>query len=149
MDVQQLDRTDDAAIGVADVPSQEETVEQLFEAFSRRELEDVLELLDPEIVFQPITAEVARAGEPYRGYEGMRRYMADAESIWEELTVHPARIRAAGDAVVAVGLTSARARDGGSFEDVPTTWMFKFHRGLVVQIQIFSDPTYAREALAG
>jgi ketosteroid isomerase-like protein len=147
MDAQQLDRADSATVAAMEAPSKEEVVTLLFEAFSRREMDDALALLDPEIVFQPVTAEVTRDGEPYRGHEGMHRYMADVEATWEELTVHPTRIRAAGDAVVAMGMAGGSARDGGSFEDVPTTWMFKFRKGLVIQIQIFSDPSHAREAL--
>ena len=146
MDAQRFGRAGSGA-AAAEVPSKEEVVARLFEAFSRREMDDALELLDPGIVFQPVTAELTRQGEPYRGHEGMRRYMADVEAAWEELTVHPARIRAAGDAVVAMGMAGGRARGGGSFEDVPATWMFKFRDDLVVQIQIFSDPNHAREAL--
>jgi ketosteroid isomerase-like protein len=148
MDLQQFDRASTGTAVAVEAPSKEEVVARLFEAFSRRDMDDALELLDPAIVFQPVTAELTRQGEPYRGHDGMRRYMSDVEAVWEELTVHPTRIRAAGDAVVAMGVAAGRARGGGSFEDVPATWMFKFRDDLVVQIQIFSDPGYAREALA-
>ena len=156
MDLQELDRVDtavDAATDTAHIRSRslskEQVVRRLFEAFSHRAMDAALVLLDPEVVFQPVTAQVTRAGEPYRGHAGMRRYMTDVQATWEELTIRPARIRAAGNAVVAMGLTSATARGGGSFEDVPTTWMFKFRDHLVVHIQIFSDPSHARDALDG
>jgi ketosteroid isomerase-like protein len=130
------------------VLSKEETVTLLFEAFNRRELEDALALLHPEIVFQPMTAEVTRAGQPYRGHEGIRRYMADVESQWDELAVCPTQIRVAGDAVVAMGLVSGRGR-AGSFADAPTTWMFRLRDDLVVQARIFSEPRHVHEALGG
>jgi ketosteroid isomerase-like protein len=128
--------------------SKEAVVARLFEAFSRRELLSVLPLLHPEVVFQPMTAEVTRAGEPYRGHEGMRRYTEDIESHWEELTVRPAQIRAAGRAVVVLGLTSGRG-PAGSFENVPTTWVVKFKDGLVFAVQIFSDARHVVGALVG
>src|SRR6202012_252663 len=51
--------------------SKEAVVARLFDAFSRGALLSALPLLHPEVVFQPMTAEVTRAGEPYRGHEGI------------------------------------------------------------------------------
>lgn len=121
---------------------------RLFEAFSRRDLESTLALLHPEVVFEPMTAAVTQAGEPYRGHEGICRYAQDVESHWEVLTVHPAQIRAAGRAVVALGLVSGRG-PGGSFQDAPTTWVVKFRDGLVAHAQIFSDARNVVSALVG
>jgi ketosteroid isomerase-like protein len=126
--------------------SKEETVTRLFEAFSMREITGALGLLDPDVVFQPMTAQVTQAGEPYRGHEGIRRYAADVEAQWDELTLHPTQIRAAGKAVVALGLVSGSGH-AGSFEDAPTTWVFKFRHGLVVHVQIFSEARNVFEAL--
>jgi ketosteroid isomerase-like protein len=127
---------------------EERAVADLFEAFSRRDLANALSLVHPEIVFRPLTAAVTRAGEPYRGHDGIRRYMADVEAHWEQLTVCPAQIRAAGRAVVALGVVSGRG-PAGSFEDAPTTWVVKFREGLVVHAQIFSDERNAVNALVG
>jgi ketosteroid isomerase-like protein len=129
-------------------PTKEEAVARLFEAFSLRELPAALDLVHPEVVFQPMTATVTQAGEPYRGHEGIRRYARDIESHWEELTVNPVQIRAAGQAVVALGLASGRGA-GGSFRDAPTTWVVKFRDGLVAHVQIFSDERHVVSALLG
>lgn len=128
--------------------SKEDSVARLFESFSRREIENTLGLLDPDVVFQPMTAEVTQAGEPYRGHEGIRRYAADVEAQWDELILQPTQIRAAGEAVVALGLVSGSGR-AGSFENAPTTWVFKFREGLVVHVQIFSEARKVFEALVG
>jgi ketosteroid isomerase-like protein len=118
----------------------------LFDAFNRRDLDAALELVHPEIVFQPVTAAVMSGGEPYCGHDGIRRYFSDVETHWDELVIDPVQIRAAGRAVVALGEASGRARLG-SFEDVPTKWVLKFRDGLVVSAQIFSDDAGVREAL--
>ncbi len=128
--------------------SKEQIVASLFEAFSRHDFLSALPLLHPEVVFQPMTAAVTRAGEPYRGHEGIRRYTEDIESYWEELTVHPAQIRAAGRAVVVLGLVSGSG-PAGSFQDAPTTWVIKFKDGLVFGVQIFSDARHVVGALVG
>jgi ketosteroid isomerase-like protein len=124
----------------------EEIVARLFEAFSRRELASALELVHPNVVLQPMTAAVTRGGEPYRGHDGIRRYAEDVERHWRQLTIRPKQIRAAGRAVVALGLVSGRGV-GGSFEDAPTTWVVKFKDGLVAHVQIFSDERYVTGAL--
>ena len=129
-------------------PPSEAIVARLFEAFSRRDLASMLPLLHREIVFQPVTAQVTRGGEPYRGHDGMRRYAEDVAAQWDELTVRPAQIRAAGRAVVAIGLVSGRGA-AGSFADAPTTWVVKFRDGLVNHVQIFSDARMAHAALVG
>jgi ketosteroid isomerase-like protein len=126
--------------------SKGDTVAHLFEAFSRRDVSETLAFLHPEVVFQPMTAEVTQAGEPYCSHEGILRYAADVEAQWDELTVHPTQIRAAGKAVVALGLVSGSGR-AGSFENAPTTWVFKFKDNLIVHAQIFSEARYVFEAL--
>jgi ketosteroid isomerase-like protein len=126
--------------------AKEQMVADLFEAFSGRRLARVLPLLTDDIVFVPMTARVTQAGEPYRGHEGIRRYFADLEAQWTELTLYPAQIKAAGNAVVALGLVSGRGA-AGAFEAAPTTWMFKFRGERVAHIQIFSDGAYVLEAL--
>ncbi len=128
--------------------SNEEIVRALFNAFSRRDLQSVVELMHPDIVFQPMTAAVTRDGEPYRGHEGIRRYTEDVERHWEQLTIRLKQIRSAGRAVVALGLVSGSG-SGGSFEDAPTTWVMKFKEGKVAHVQIFSDERYVTGALVG
>ncbi len=126
--------------------SKEDVVLRLFEAFSERRLADALALLTEDVVFQPMTAKVTRAGAPYIGHEGIRRYVADVEERWDELTLRPTQIKAAGQAVVVMGLVSGRGR-AGSFADAPTTWMFKFRGDRVASAQIFSDAGHVLEAL--
>ena len=52
-------------------------VRRAFDAFSRRDLNVLLTLADPEIEFMPATARVAGRAEPYRGHDGLRTYLAD------------------------------------------------------------------------
>jgi ketosteroid isomerase-like protein len=134
--------------GDTPIPPQERVVELLFDAFSRRTLTNALWLLDPEIVFEPMTAMVTQDGEPYCGHDGIRRYMQDVEEHWQELTLRPGHVRVAGNAAVVLGTVSGRGI-AGSFEDVPTTWILKFRNGRVARAQIFSNSRPLTEALIG
>lgn len=129
-----------------DLLAKEQVVADLFDAFSSRRLADALPLLTDDILFLPMTARVTQAGEPYRGHDGMRHYFADVEAHWTQLTLRHTQIKAAGHAVVALGLVSGSGA-AGSFENAPTTWMFKFRGERVASIQIFSDAAHVREAL--
>lgn len=124
-----------------------EIVEQLFDAFNTRDLDTALSLLHPEIVFEPVSGAVLNEGEPYVGKDGMRQYFADVQAHWQELIVKPVHVRAAGDAVVALG--HATGKGVAPLEDVPATWVFKFAGDLVAHIRIFADEHLARQALEG
>jgi ketosteroid isomerase-like protein len=128
------------------VSASTEVVQRLFDAFNARDMADAWSLLDPEIVFEPVSGAVLNGGEPYLGEQGMHRYLADVQEHWQELTVNPVHMRAAGDAVVALGQVNGRSAEG-SLDAVPTTWVFKFKDGRVAQIQVFSDERLARLAL--
>ena len=127
-------------------PSREAAVRGLFDAFNRRDLPGALKLLHPDLVFEPVSAALLGDGQPYRGHAGVRRYFADITEHWHELAVNPVHVRAAGDAVVALGQTRARG-PGGVLADAPTTWVFKFQEDLVGHILVFSDERLARAAL--
>jgi len=129
------------------VSSRTEIVERLFDAFNTRDLDTALSLLHPEIVFEPVSGAVLNGGEPYAGKDGMRRYFADVQTHWQELVVKPVHVRAAGDAVVALGHASGKS--AAPLEDAPATWVFKFDGYLVTHIRIFSDEQLARQALEG
>ena len=49
----------------------------MFAAFAERDVERVLDLIDPEVEFTAVTADVAGRAEPYRGHEGIREYFGD------------------------------------------------------------------------
>lgn len=130
----------------ADSPvEREEIAARLFDAFNRRDTDGVLALLDPEVVFRPVSAAVMSDGEPYRGHDGMRRYLRDVEANWISLIVQPLQIRAAGEAVVALGRVSGQG-PAGTIEGVSTTWVLKFRDNRVVHAQIFSDERPMLEA---
>jgi len=102
-----------------------ETTRQLFERFSRRDVAQRLDLCDAEVEFRPVTAMVAADGEPYRGHEGISRYISDVARVWEELTVEPSEYHRAGDdTVVAVGRVYAWG--AGRVIDAPVGWLWRF-----------------------
>jgi ketosteroid isomerase-like protein len=102
-----------------------ETTRALFDCFSRRDVAGLLALCDPGVEFLSVTAMVAADGEPYRGHEGITRYVADVARVWEELTVEPGEFHRVGDdAVVSVGRVYAWGV--GRVIDAPVGWLWRF-----------------------
>ena len=124
--------------------SNADIVRRAFEAFSRRDVEALVALADEEIEFHPATARVAGRGEPYRGHDGMRAYMADVARIWQELLTEPVELYEAGDVVVAVGRVYAWG--AGRVIDAPAGWLFRLRGGRLVYGAVFDTRRAALEA---
>ncbi len=123
-----------------------EATRRLFESFSRRDVSALLALCDPEIEFMPVTAMVAAGGEPYRGHDGIGRYMADVSRVWEELTVEPHEFHRSGDdTVVAIGRVYAWGV--GRVIDAPVGWVWRFGPdGLAVSGRVYENRQEALDA---
>ena len=125
-----------------------ELTEAMFEAFTARDLEAMVALLDPQLVFLPVgTARLTGIDAPYRGHDGIRRYFADVDRVWQELRVIPQSYEVTGELVLVTGRVYARDRQGGVI-DSPAGWLWliegqRFKRG-----QVFDDPDQARQAAA-
>lgn len=120
-------------------------VRSLFEAFSERDLAAVLEIMDSEVEFLPVTANLTTGGMPYRGHEGMATYFDDVARLWQELRVYPEEFREVGDSVVALGRISARG--GGMIIDRPTGWVWRFRAGKIVYGRIYASHAEALDAV--
>src|SRR3954470_5185521 len=87
---------------------------------------------------------VAAGGEPYRGHEGISRYVADVARVWEELVVEPSEFHRSGDDTV-VTLGRVYAWGAGRVIDAPVGWLWRFGPdGKAVYGRVFES---RREAL--
>jgi ketosteroid isomerase-like protein len=128
----------------SNAPANIELVRGVFEAFTSRDIDAMLELIAPEMEFWGPTASFARQGEAYVGHEGMREYFADVERVWRTLEVVPHDFRDLGGRVLVFGRVYARG-EGGYISDSPTQWLWRVRDGLVVSGRVFTNRA---EALA-
>lgn len=117
----------------------EGVVRRLFYAFAARDVEALLEIVDPEIEFFGPTAMAVNEGRCYRGQDGMQRYMRDVEALWEKLELDPQKYRVVGSHVVALGRVRARARDGLEI-DTAAAWVWRVEHGRVIWGCAYGDP---------
>ncbi len=113
-------------------------VERMFEAFAARDVDALLAVMDPAIEFFGPTATVLNEGKCYRGHDGIRRYFQDAEALWAELELLPAKYREVGNHVVVLGHVRARARDGLEL-DTPAAWVWRVEGDSVVWGSAYGD----------
>lgn len=79
-----------------------EIVRQAFEAYGRRDLDSVLQYLDPE--FELHSAIVGRAeGNVYRGHKEVREWLADSDGSFEDLRFGATESHDLGDQVLILG----------------------------------------------
>ncbi|HET8639914.1 MAG TPA: nuclear transport factor 2 family protein [Solirubrobacterales bacterium] len=122
-------------------------IERLFDAFNRRDSEEIASLCDPEMAFFPITAEEVGREAPYTGPEGLDAYLGDVAAIWEELLVRATQVDSVGDRLVVRGRVYVRSRERG-IRDLPAAWLWEVREGRFVRGEVFTDPDQAGEAFA-
>jgi ketosteroid isomerase-like protein len=121
-----------------------ELCRRAFDAFAARDVEAILEVMDEEVEFLPVTANLTTGGLPYRGHEGMARYFADVGRVWDELRVYPNDFRDMGETVVALG--RIHGRGGGMIIDRPTGWVWRFRAGKIVFGRVYANQEEALRA---
>jgi ketosteroid isomerase-like protein len=118
-------------------------VERLFDAFNRRDGDEIVAVCDEELEFFPIvTAEAVGRDAPYSGAAGLHDYLADVAQVWEELQITPSEMRRRGDSLLVRGRVYARSRELG-IRDLPVAWIWEVRDGLFVRGEVFPDPEQA------
>lgn len=121
-----------------------QTVQELYDAFRRRDLPKVFTLLSPEI--EIVQSEELPWGGVYHGHDGARQFFAKlASNINSALDIE--RLISAGDDVVAVGWTHGAVNRSSARYRVPIAHVWHVRDGLVLQTQFFIDNPTMLEAL--
>jgi ketosteroid isomerase-like protein len=120
-------------------------VRRAAEAYERRDVDEVLESLDPDVELFP--ARAVLEGEPYRGHAGFKRFLADMAEDWAEFRAHAEEYRDLGDGrVLVLGRFTARGRSGVEM-DAPAAWTCEVQGGKIVRLRFYGDPAAATSAL--
>jgi serine phosphatase RsbU (regulator of sigma subunit)/ketosteroid isomerase-like protein len=123
-------------------------VELLYECFNRRDQAGIEAICDDRMEFYPVaTAEAVGREAPYIGPAGLRAYMADVATVWEELQIRPSEIERRGDTLLVRGRVYARSHERG-IRDIPAAWVWEARGGRFVRGEVFPDPDQAAERFA-
>lgn len=123
-------------------------VEQLFDAFARRDADVMAELMAPDALFEPASTELATR-EPYEGREGLHTYLAELARTWAEFRVTIHEYRSMGDRVLALGRVYARSASPAFITDNEIAFVWWLRDGRIVRGRTHTDPHEAEADLSG
>jgi ketosteroid isomerase-like protein len=110
-------------------------VRRLWSAFERGGISAVLEIVDPDVEWQPYGG----GGVVYYGHDGLRAYMNERRARNEEADARLYSAFAKGDAVVARGEVQIKSAQG--IVTMQPGWLYEFRDGKLVRFRGF--PTQA------
>jgi ketosteroid isomerase-like protein len=123
-------------------------VERLYDAFNRRDSEEIVALCDEGMEFFPVvTAEAIGRDAPYVGPDGLRAYLVDVAEVWEELQITPSELQRSDDTLLVRGRVYARSRELG-IRDLPVAWIWEVNEDRFVRGEVFPDPEQAAARFA-
>ena len=108
-------------------------VKRLLSALSTGDDATVLGIVDPSIELVPLIVSAGLVPDAYRGLDGIRAYLEDADAVEVERGFVATRVRGALDTVVAFGeLAAGRAT-------VPALWIWRLRDGRPMHGMLVSD----------
>jgi ketosteroid isomerase-like protein len=117
------------------------------EAWTRRDVEALLALLDPEIEWHPaLQTLLGGEGAVYRGHDGVRELMRDTDEVASTLDPVVSELYDLGDRVAAVGQLAIRGRESGVEIESPMGVIADFREGKLLCVHTYLDRTEALEA---
>jgi ketosteroid isomerase-like protein len=117
-----------------------EAVKRTIEAYNRRDVDGLLDELDPEVEWRPSLPVLLGGDETvYRGHDGARELLRDLDEVLAERHLDLPDIRDEGDRVVATGSLRIRGKSSGALTESPFTWVAEFKDGRALRIQTHLD----------
>jgi ketosteroid isomerase-like protein len=110
---------------------------RIYEARNRADVDAVLLECDPEVEWHPHLATLG--GQPIRGHDEIRAYLASLREDWEHFHQEPERFFDAGDKVVVFIGTHARGRASGVDVEVPVAHVLTFRGGKCLEFVSYQD----------
>jgi serine/threonine-protein kinase RsbW len=132
-------------VTVVPVRSNVEQVERLMSALTAGDDSTVLRLVDRAIELVPLVVAAGLVSDTYRGLDGIRAYLEDADAVDVERGFVATRVRGAQDSVVAFG----ELPDGSAGATMSAAWVWRFRNGLATHGMLVSDERALRATRDG
>ena len=119
----------------------EEMARRFADAITSGDREAAIAPCHPEIEFYSV---LGISGRAYIGHDGIRQYLDDVESAWEDWTVEVERISGAEDGRVVIVMTMhARGRGSGASLAERTAHIWTLRDGRLLRNQPYREPEQA------
>ena len=125
----------------------EELVREIYDGLNRRDTERVREHFDPEVEFVSATARVEGEASVFRGYDGMREYVAQISDIWEDAHWEVESVQQVdADSALAIVVFEGSGPGSGVEIEQRVAALFTVRNGKVLRIEGFSDLAEGRRS---
>jgi len=123
-----------------------EIVKQVYEAFAKRNINAILNLLSPDVEWgEPENPFNPAAGTRY-GHDGFLEWINIGRESEEILALEPRKFLADNDSVAVVGYTKCLAKPTGKIYETDFIHLVTLKDGKVIRFQEFFDTYVAAEA---
>ena len=133
--------------GDATAEADREVVRCALEAWNRHDVDALLALCHRGIRFRSLIGAV-EGSKAHRGHEGVRRWWAEAEEVFEGRRMEVEEITTRGEWVVCTGVGIGTGRASGAEVRWPFVGAARLADGLLSEWRLFADPGEA-EAFLG
>jgi ketosteroid isomerase-like protein len=111
-----------------------EVVLGIHAAFSRGDLEGFLALWDPAAEYRAaITDAIEGEAGAFRGHDGLRRWWAELDDLYVDLSTEVVEVRDAGEQVAVGFIIRGRGRGSGLADEQPLGQVVRVREGKVVE----------------
>ena len=123
-----------------------DTLERMYEAFSRGDVEDCLRHLHPDVEVRPLIGSVE--GSSYRGRDEVREWMTEViPEVWDGLQAHAEEFVEAGDAIVVLIRNVGRGASSGASVVQRRAHLVRMRDGLIAELTSYPSRAEAFQAL--
>ena len=124
-----------------------ETFKRAIGAYNRRDVESLLETLDPEIEwYSALMVPMGGKATVFRRYEGIRELFRQLDEVLDDWHAEYPEIRDLGDLIVAIGHVHTRGRGSGAETESPIATVCDIRNGTAIRIRTYLDPKEALQA---
>ena len=113
-------------------------VQEAFERWNAGDRSPPLERIDPDVEISTVIGD-AFQGEPFRGHEGVRAWLAGLDENFETWELITDEWHEHGDTLVVLGRVHARGRGSGIELDMPLGWVARFRGERLIRLQTMTD----------
>ena len=116
----------------------------LFELWAKRDYDGLMSVSKPDVEIYSRFASLG--GEPYRGREGLTRWIAEIEATFGRFDVTTDDFRDLEDSVLILGSIRLQGKGSGIEMDQPMGWLFELEDGKLARMRFYSSHAEALEA---
>ena len=123
-----------------------ELARDLFEHWRERDYDALMEAAVPDVEIYSRFASLG--GEPYRGEDGVRRWIAEIEGTFGRFDVRTTDFQDLRDRVLVLGDIRLQGKGSGIEIDQPMGWLLELQDGKLARMFFYSSHAEALEAAA-